>query len=266
AAAKRRGLDARGVAQAARAAWAQAVASFERVERLGSAWGRAESAPEVFTPDGRLNDRPRAQAEIAAALVDLGGPEWSTVRTFLTDPRSPTFLDRMHRRREEAEPRREWREAMAWRWWLRHRRPRPADPRTESARAAGREAKLSDQERASYDRVSAVLKDTCRASGAVECINSVLRMQQSRHRPVTQPMLNLKRLYWNTRPFRSGPRKDTSPYQSLGLTLPTYRLLGIAPRRPGMVDARTVNSRKYRMRQSRIFLPRSCPMSVRILR
>ena len=34
-------------------------------------------------------------------------------------------------------------------------------------------------------------------------------------------MLDLKRLYWNCRPFRSGPRKDVCPYQALGLELPT---------------------------------------------
>ncbi len=39
---------------------------------------------------------------------------------------------------------------------------------------------------------------------------------------MTQPMLDLKRLYWNTRPIRSGPRKDVSPYQRLGLKLRTY--------------------------------------------
>jgi hypothetical protein len=39
---------------------------------------------------------------------------------------------------------------------------------------------------------------------------------------MTQPMLDLKRLYWNTHPFRSGPRKDVCPYQRLGLKLPTY--------------------------------------------
>ncbi len=61
-----------------------------------------------------------------------------------------------------------------------------------------------------------------RASSAVECMNSVLRMQQSRHRRMTQPMLDLKRLYWNRRPFRSGPRKGACPYQALGLELPTY--------------------------------------------
>ena len=81
---------------------------------------------------------------------------------------------------------------------------------------------MDAEERASYERVAAVLGDTVRASSAVECMNSVLRMQQSRHRRMTQPMLDLKRLYWNCRPFRSGPRKDACPYRALGLELPTY--------------------------------------------
>lgn len=53
-------------------------------------------------------------------------------------------------------------------------------------------------------------------------MSSVLRMQQSRHRRMTQPMLDLKRLYRNCRAFRSGPRKDARPYQAPGLELPTY--------------------------------------------
>lgn len=222
AAAKRQGVDARGVAQAARAAWGRATASLEQAERLEAAWGRARAALELFDPAGRLNDRVRAEAEIAAALADLTGPDWARVRNFLNDPRSLTFLDRLHRRLEAAEPRRDRRAAMAWRWWLRHRRPRPSAPVIELIRAAGRECTLSAEEQSSFDRIAAILGGTVRASSAVECMNSVLRMQQSRHRRMTQPMLDLKRLYWNCRPLRSGPRKDACPYQALGLELPAY--------------------------------------------
>ena len=73
----------------------------------------------------------------------------------------------------------------------------------------------------SYRRVAAVLQRTVRAGSAVECMNSVLRMHQGRHRTVTQPMLNLKRLYWNCRPFQSGKRRSCCPYDLLGLRLPT---------------------------------------------
>jgi hypothetical protein len=231
---KRQGLDARGAAQAARAAWRKAIASLERTERLEAAWRRAQAALDLFGADGRPNDLGRAEAEIAAARDDLTGPDWSKVGHFLEDPRSLRFLDRMHRRLEVAEPRPRWRETMTWRWWLRHRRVRPSDPVTELIRAVGRDRPLSAEERASYDRVAAVLEDTFRASSAVECMNSVLRMQQSRHRRMTQAMLDLKRLYWNTRSFRSGPRRDACPYQALGLGLPTYdfwELLQIHPAR-----------------------------------
>jgi hypothetical protein len=193
AASKRQGVDARGVAQTARAAWGRAVAHFEHAERLEAAWGRARAALDLFGPDGRLNDRVRAEVAIGAALKGLVGPEWAKVRNFLQDQRGLAFLDRMHRRLESAEPRREWREAMAWRWWLRHRRPTTPDPLTGLVRAVGRDRELDPAGRASYDRVAAVLKATFRASSAVECLNSVLRMQQSRHRRMTQPMLDLKR-------------------------------------------------------------------------
>jgi len=222
AASKRQGVDARGVAQTARAAWGRAIARFGHAERLASAWGRARAALGLFGPDGRLNDRSRAEAEIGAALKERVGPDWAKVRNFLNDRRGLAFLDRMHRRLESAEPRREWRAAMAWRWWLRHRRPTTPDPLTGLVRAAGRDRGLDPAERASYDRVAAVLRDTFRASSAVECINGVLRMQQSRHRRMTQPMLDLKRLYWNCHEFRSGPRRKACPYQVLGLALPTY--------------------------------------------
>jgi hypothetical protein len=220
--AKQQGIDARGVAQAARSAWNHAVALFERTERLASAWQRAHTALDLFGADGRLNDRSHAELEIAEALKGLTGPDWSKVRHFLVDPRSLNFLDRMHRRLEVAEPRADWREAMAWRWWLLNRRVRCTDPLTRLIRAVGRNCRLSEEERGSYDRVSAVVLDTFRASSAVECLNSVLRMQQSRHKRMTQPMLDLKRLYWNCHRFGGGPRKDACPYQSLGLELPTF--------------------------------------------
>jgi hypothetical protein len=43
----------------------------------------------------------------------------------------------------------------------------------------------------------------------------------NRHlRTVAQPMLDLKRLYWNCRPFKSDKRQGRCPYELLGLRLP----------------------------------------------
>ena len=68
--------------------------------------------------------------------------------------------------------------------------------------------------------VHRVLRGVWRASSLVECVNSVARMQQSRHRKMTQGLLDLKRLYWNLRRFRTGHRKDQTPYGLLGLKVP----------------------------------------------
>jgi len=223
---QKQGIDARrsGSAGAARTAWSEAIEAFKPVERLESAWDRCRSAFELFRPDGQLNDRRWAEAQIKAGLSELTGPEWRKVRNFLTDRRSLAFLDRMHQRLAAAEPRKEWREVLAWRWWRRHGgSSNPGScPLAMMAYAVAMHLPLEDTEQAAYDRIAAILKDTVRASSAVECMNSVLRMQQSRHRRMTQPMLDLKRLYWNCHPFRSGPRKKQCPYQALGLELPTY--------------------------------------------
>jgi hypothetical protein len=53
-----------------------------------------------------------------------------------------------------------------------------------------------------------------------ECVNGVARMLQARHRKMTQGLLDLKRLYWNLRRFRTGLRKDQTPYDLLGLIAP----------------------------------------------
>ena len=219
---KQQGIDARGAARAAWHAWSRAIAALEQVERCEAAWRRAHAALDLFGADGRLNDRSHAGLEIAEALKDLTGDDWSKVRDFLKGRRSLSFLDRMHRRLGSAEPEAAMREAMAWRWWLSHRRMACSDPRIRLVRAVGRDGELDESERASYERVSLVLEDTFRASSAVECMNSVLRMQQSRHKRMTQAMLDLKRLYWNCHAFDAGPRKKACPYKLLGLDLPTF--------------------------------------------
>ncbi len=220
--AKKQGIDARGPARTASVAWSKAIAEFERVERLEAAWRRCRAAFEVFHDDGRMNHRARAEAEIAAGLGTLCGPEWKKVRNFVLDRRSLAFLDRMHQRLAEAEPRTEWRDVLVWRWWRLRHPVSAANALAAQVFAVALQRPLGDPEQAAYDRIEAILASTFRASSAVECMNSVLRMQQSRHRRMTQPMLDLKRLYWNCRPFRSGPRKNTSPYRALGLELPSF--------------------------------------------
>jgi hypothetical protein len=227
---RRQGQDARGAAVAARRAWKEAEAAFAEYERSEAGWKMAHGAPAVFRPDGRLNDRTWASEQIALALPVLSGREWSKVRGLLQAEGSLTFLDRLHRQLGEAVPEAPMRAELVRLWWLRRRWPRASA--TRDIAGAGHVTHLVQQVvcqkrdanwRESYGAVSRVLRRTVRASSAVECMNSVLRMHQSRHRTVSQGLLDLKRLYWNCRAFREGKRRRHCPYELLGLKLPSYR-------------------------------------------
>ncbi|CAN5911602.1 hypothetical protein BH23PLA1_BH23PLA1_40890 [soil metagenome] len=208
---QRQGQDARGAAVAARGAWTKAEAAFGQYEQSEAGWKMAHEALSVFRPDGQLNDRAWAQQQIARALPLLSGHDWSKVRNFLQARETLTFLDRLHRQLCAAVPEDRLRAELVHLWWLRRQRPRANTPGTVVG--AGHVAHLVQQVvcqkvdahwQPSYAAVSRVLRLTVRASSAVECMNSVLRMHQSRHKTVTQGMLDLKRLYWNCRGFREG--------------------------------------------------------------
>ena len=195
----RHGGDRRGFGGLAGKAWKKVERLMERYDRMERAWKRIGTALELFRPDGRLNDRAWAEGEIAAAVKELDGPEWGKLRRALADRRSLTFLDRMQRQLTAAEPWAELREALVRRWWLRKQLAAvpedvPGGGRWLAAALVQTEycRKLEVNWQESYGRVAAVLRHTVRASSAVECMNSVLRMHQERHRTVTQPMLDLK--------------------------------------------------------------------------
>lgn len=210
-------------------AWDKAVALFEQVCRQEEAWGRAVAALQVFRPDGSPNERGWAEAELAEAAKALPGPAWAKVRRQLLDERSLTFLDRLHEGLAEAEPDPERRAALVKLWRWRRQARKAEDQGNGSAKAelskllvAVVTARLGQEWQESYRRVSAVLKGVVRASSCVECVNSVVRMHQARHKNLSQEMLDLKRLYFNCRAFREGKRKKHCPYELLGLKLPSY--------------------------------------------
>jgi hypothetical protein len=210
-------------------AWSKAFGAFRSYERTEAAWKRVAAALDLFRPDGQLNDRAWAQEQVAWGLSRLRGSDWSKVRGLLQNQESFTFLDRLHDQLDRLSLPPILRNALVHFWWLRRQLPRKS---TETAPGGYGHAaclaqqvlcaKLDDSWRESYRRVAAVLRRTVRASSAVECMNSVPRMHQARHRTLTQPMLDLKRLYWNTRVFGGGKRKGQCPYEHVGLKLPSY--------------------------------------------
>ena len=133
AAAQQQGRDARGAARHAHATWKKAEGAFQRYEQAEAAWKRAAGALNVFRPDGQLNDRSWAEAEITAALPGLSGAVWSKVRGFLAAPAALTFLDRLHDQLAQLGLSPELRTALAHLWWLRRQQPRSTDPQTLGA-------------------------------------------------------------------------------------------------------------------------------------
>jgi len=231
---RRQGRTTRWPVRHAKRAWEKAEMAFRHYEQTEAAWKRAEAALSLFRPDGQLNDRTWAAAEIAAAVPGLSGPEWSKVRNWLGAEKALTFLDRLHDQLDQLGLPPELRRALVQLYWLRRQRPRDAQP--QAVGGYRQVAPVVQQRlcqhldvnwRESYRHVAAVLGQAVRASSAVECLNSVVRMHQSRHRTLTQGMLDLKRLYWNTRVFRGGKRKGRCPYEHLGLALPRSDFWGL---------------------------------------
>jgi len=219
----RRGRSRRGHGTEAHRLWRQAEHLWDHATAAEAAWDRARSALELFTPEGRLNDRDRAEAVVAAALPDLNGAAWAKTRRLLMRRESFTFLDQVGERLAGLglDP-----DVLSALLDLEGLRRQPG--RLAAATRAWALARTVQLDKSCPDwteqavRVRAVLlsRGVWRASSLVECLNSVARMQQAWHRKMTQGLLDLKRLYWNLRRFRTGQRQGQTPYGLLGLRLP----------------------------------------------
>jgi hypothetical protein len=225
---RRQGQNACAASTTARWAWQRAETAFRQAEQREQAYRRVVAALELFRADGTLNHRAAARADIVAALKQLPGPRWAKFGRMALDARSLTFLDRLQRHLEQAEPRTELRAALVKLWQARHpwwRKKFGGNLERDVALVAVRRrvCQLLDPAwEVAYERVSKVLRETVRASSVVECMNSVVRMHQARHRGLSQALVDLKRLYWNCRTFAEGKRKKHCPYEHLGVQLPTY--------------------------------------------
>jgi hypothetical protein len=174
-----------------------------------------------------LQTRAQAEAAVAAALPELAGKPWAKVRRLLSRPQLWTYLDRAQEQLAALPVATELRAAAVQ---VEGARRRPGvlaghDPKSAAwpgvvlmATVVLRLAGVAGGE--ALTQVRGVLSNVWRASRAVEGINSVLRMPQTRHRKLTPGLLDLKRLSWNVHRFRTGRRKRRSPYELLGLQLP----------------------------------------------
>jgi hypothetical protein len=234
---QRQGRDPRGVSGAAGRAWRKAEALFDQAVNAQEAVHQIAAALSWFNARGQLYCRQTAQAQLDEASQQLQGDCWSKVRRLLRDERTLSHLDRLSDQLTSAVSEPVLRDALTRLWYINNQmRQAQGDAGMRLRQLAVIEqvlcARLCPQWQSAYRRVDELLRHAVRASSAVECVNSVVRMHQGRHRHVSQGLLDLKRLYWNCRVFREGKRKGKRPYELLGLHLPSsdwWQLLQMAP-------------------------------------
>lgn len=227
AACRRHGQSQTAAAVRASFAWKKAETAFDTWSTRDRLWQQTKAAMQLFTPTGELNTRTQAEAVLAETLPHLPDSDFGKAKRSVQKPEMLNYLDRVQQKLESLPFPEELKQAALREEGLRRR---PELLQGESSAAAARRGvlllcavvltKAGETGQQASAAVRDILRRAHRASSLVECINSVLRMQQARHRKMTQGLLDLKRLAWNCHTFRTGRRRNTTPYQRLGVAWP----------------------------------------------
>lgn len=223
---QRQGTSERLATIHANTAWRQAEKAMDRWSFVEQCWEKSKAALRLFTPEGELNTRARATAVLEETLPLL--PEaFAKAKRQLQQPEMLNYLDHVQQQLRALPYPEDVKQAAVRQEGLRRR---PELLRGEGSKAAvlrgvllvsavvlNKAGAMGQQTQAA---VREILRRAYRASSLVECINSVVRMHQGRHRKMTQGLLDLKRLHWNCHTFRTGRRRGTTPYQRLGVPWP----------------------------------------------
>ena len=105
-------------------------------------------------------------------------------------------------------------------YFLRKRKPTQTTQHALEKTNAFIEEKIGEQATLRREQVASTLDDLIRSSALVETANSWLRPYLNIRKGSSQPFLDLIRLYRNTRTYRRGKRKEHSPFELLGISLP----------------------------------------------
>ena len=223
----RQGRKQTGPAVRASHAWRKAERAMDAWRDLEGTWQQTKDALLLVTPAGELNSRAKAEAVVAQTLPQLPDSDFAKCKRKLEQPEMLNYLDYLHEQLAALPYPEEVKQAAVQQEALR-RRPellKGENPQAAALRGVlllcavvlGKADAVGTQ---AVEAVQQLMRRAYRASSLVECINSVLRMHQAQHRKMTQGMLNLKRLYWNGHTFRTGRRRNTTPYQRLGVPWP----------------------------------------------
>jgi hypothetical protein len=223
----RQGQKRTGPAVRASFAWREAERAMDAWVAMEKTWQQTKEALRLITPAGELNTRAKAEAVLAETLPQLPDSDFGKTKRQLQKPEMLNYLDRVQSQLEKLPMADEVKQAAVRQAVLRRQ---PKLLQGENAQAAAMRgvmlmcavvlSKAGESGAQAVNAVEEILRRAYRASSLVECINSVLRMQQAQHRQMTQGLLDLKRLYWNCHTFRSGHRRKTTPYERLGVPWP----------------------------------------------
>ena len=215
-----------GPASRAHQAWKSAEKAMDVWRDTERLWQQIKDALPLVTPDGELNTRVKAEAVLAQTLPQLPDSDFAKPKRQLQKPEMFNYLDVVQTKLMKLPFAEEVTQAAVQQETLRRR---PELLKGESPKAAAMRGVMlmcavvlgkAEQGQQALAAVRETFRRAYRASSLVECINSVLRMQQAQHRKMTQGLLDLKRLYWNCHMFRTGRRRGSTPYQRLGLPWP----------------------------------------------
>jgi hypothetical protein len=234
---RRQGRDPRGASGVAGRAWRQAERLCAQAGNAQEAGHQIAAALSWFDAQGQLSCRHTAQAQLDEASQRRQGDCWSKVKRLLSAERTLRHVDRLRTHLTAAVSEPVLRDALTRLGYVNDQRHQAQGDACGRLRQLvviepGLCERLCPQWQRAYRRVDALLRHAVRASSAVECVHSGVRMHQGRQRHMNQGLLDLKRLYWNCRVFREGKRKGQSPYGLLGLHLPGsnwWQLLQMAP-------------------------------------
>lgn len=223
---QRQGLSQYRAAPHAQAAWRKAEKAMDTWTAQEQLWIKTKEAMRLFTPAGELNTRKQAEAVLAETLPELPDA-FAKAKRQVQKPEMLNYLDHVQEQLKALDFPEEVKQAAVRQEGLRRR---PELLQGEGLGAAAlrgvllmcavvltKAGAVGQQAQAA---VRDIIRRAYRASSLAECINSVVRMHQSRHRKMTQGLTDLKRLYWNCHTFRTGRRRGTTPYQRLGMPWP----------------------------------------------
>lgn len=223
----RQGKSLAGISNHVHALWRKAERAMDSWSAQENVWQQVKEALKLVTPEGELNTRAHAEKKLTPLLAELPDKDFAKSKRQLRQRETLNFLDRVHEKLAALPGSEEVKKAAVKQECLR-RRPEllqgggsqavllqgvliACATVLSKAGTIGAETALA---------VRSIFRSSWRASSLVECLNSVLRMQQARHRKMSQGLLDLKRLHWNCHAFRTGRRRGKSPYQRLGIELP----------------------------------------------